>query len=28
VVRPEKVEVGEEWVPLDDLEVDGDMEEL
>lgn len=28
LVRPEKVEVGEEWVPLDDLEVDEDMEEL
>jgi tubulin-specific chaperone B len=28
LVRPEKVEVGEEWVPLDDLEVDEDMQEL
>lgn len=28
VARPEKVEVGEEWVPLDDLGVDEDMEEL
>lgn len=28
VVRPEKMEVGEQWVPLDDLGVDEDMEEL
>jgi len=28
VVKPEKVEVGEEWVPLDDLGVDEEMEEL
>lgn len=28
VVRPEKVEVGEKWVALDDLEVDEDLEEL
>lgn len=28
LVRPEKVEVGEQWVPLDDLGVDEDMEEL
>lgn len=27
-VRPEKVEAGGEWVPLDDLEIDEDMEEL
>jgi tubulin-specific chaperone B len=28
LVRPEKVEVGDQWVPLDDLGVDEEMEEL
>ena len=27
-VRPEKVEVGDEWAPLDDLGVDESMEEI